>query len=82
MKKTFAAALMLMLLAGCATKTEYGDCIGAFDDGKPDLEYKMSVRNVALAVFFSETIVVPVVVVAEQTRCPVGAKKPAPRQQP
>jgi hypothetical protein len=80
MKKTIATALMLMLLAGCTSRTGYGECIGAFDDKQPDLQYKVSGWNLALAIIFSETIVVPVVVVASETSCPVAAKKPAPHQ--
>lgn len=75
MKKAITAALMLALLAGCTERTDFGECIGAFDEKKPDLEYKLSAKNVGLAVLFSETIVVPVVVVADQTHCPIGRKK-------
>lgn len=75
MKKTLAALLALALLAGCTERTAYGECIGAFDEKKPGLEYKISVGNVAWAVLLSETIIVPIVVVAEQTRCPVGRTK-------
>jgi hypothetical protein len=75
MKKTIVAALMLALLAGCTTKTQYGECIGAFEDKKPGVEYKLSALNLALAIVFSETIVVPIVVIADETRCPVGITK-------
>lgn len=75
MKKTIVAVLMLGLLAGCTTKTPYGDCIGAFDEKKPGVDYKLSVKNLILAIFFSETIIVPVVVVADEIRCPVGFAK-------
>jgi hypothetical protein len=75
MKKIVALAILVALMTGCASKTEFGDCIGAFEDKKPDLDYKLSVRNTVLAVIFSETVVVPVMVVANQTHCPVGKKK-------
>jgi uncharacterized lipoprotein len=73
MKKIALALLALALLAGCTSKTEYGQCIGAFDDKRPELHYKLSGWNVAMAVIFSETIVVPIVVVADETLCPDGA---------
>lgn len=75
MKKAITAALLLALLAGCTTRTEHGECIGAFDDKKPGVEYKLSGWNLFLAIVFSETIVVPVVVVADEFRCPVAETK-------
>lgn len=76
--KRLMAIVMLTALMGCTTKTEFGDCIGAFDDGQPGVKYKLSVWNTVLAVVFSETIVVPVLVVANEARCPVG-KAEVPR---
>jgi hypothetical protein len=80
MKKMIVALMILAALAGCTDKTPFGECIGAFDDKKPELEYKLSVKNVVLATIFFETAFVPVIVIAEQTHCPVGAKKPVPAQ--
>jgi hypothetical protein len=74
MKKIIAIAAIGFALAGCTSKTEYGECIGVLQDKKPDLEYKLSVWNTFLAVVFSETIVVPVVVVANEHSCPVAKK--------
>lgn len=72
MKKLCIASILIALLAGCTSKTAHGPCIGAFDDRAPGVEYRMSVMNDVIAVIFVETIFVPVVVVAEQTMCPVG----------
>lgn len=72
MKKIIALLAATALLSGCTSKNEYGECIGAFDDKKPGVEYKLSVWNTVLAVIFVETVVVPVVVVANQARCPTG----------
>lgn len=69
MKTTIAILMALALLAGCTSRNEYGECIGAFDDKKPGVDYKLSVWNTVMAVIFVETIVVPVVVVANQARC-------------
>jgi hypothetical protein len=74
MNKIILCALVAILAAGCTTHTEYGECIGVLQDKKPDLEYKLSGWNTFLAVIFSETIVVPIVVVADDFQCPVGKK--------
>lgn len=67
-----------LLLSGCTTETDLGPRIGAFDERDPTLIYKVSVLNVALAVIFVETIIVPVVVVVDETVCPVAKKKVQP----
>jgi hypothetical protein len=74
MKKFIAIAAVAIALTGCTTKTEYGECIGVLQDKKPDLEYKLSGWNTFLAVVFSETIVVPIIVVANEHSCPVSKK--------
>jgi len=75
MKKLAIVALCLAL-AGCISRTQYGECIGAFDDKDPAKIYKVDPLNVALAILFFETVFVPVVVVVSETLCPVGEKKP------
>lgn len=72
MKRHLTCLLAVALMVGCTSKNEYGDCIGAFDDKKPGVEYKLSIWNTFLAVVFVETVVVPIVVVANKTRCPAG----------
>ncbi len=67
-----AALLICLALVGCTSSTQYGQCIGAFDDAKPDLSYRVSAWNVVLAIVFSETIIVPAYVVLEEARCPTG----------
>lgn len=71
MKKLFVV-LLLAALAGCATKTEYGDCIGLIDEGKPGLHYKLSAWNLFMGVLFFELIVPPIIVVVDAAKCPVG----------
>ena len=66
--------LIMLSLVGCTSKNEHGECIGAFEDGKPEVQYKVSTWNVVLAALFIETIFVPVIVVLNQTKCPVGEK--------
>ena len=75
MKTYLAAALAAcLLLTGCQSKTDLGECIGAFDDGEPGLQYKLSIRNTVLGAIFVETVFVPVIVVATEARCPVARK--------
>lgn len=48
------------------------DFVGAFDDRDPRLIYKLSAWNLAMAVIFVETILVPFIVVVDETLCPIG----------
>jgi hypothetical protein len=74
MKKLTILFVVLVLLSGCTKRTEYGDCIGAFDDKNPTLLYRLSAWNLFVAIFFSSLIVPPIIVVADETICPVGYK--------
>jgi len=74
MKKLAILFILLVLLSGCTTRTEYGNCIGAFDDKNPSLVYKLSTWNLIIGVFFIGMVVPPIVVVADETLCPVGYK--------
>jgi hypothetical protein len=66
--------LCLAVFGGCQSETPHGPCIGVFDDENPKLQYKLSVRNTVLGVIFFQTVFVPVIVLANETRCPVGPK--------
>jgi hypothetical protein len=75
---------LLVILTGCTSKTEFGDCIGLADDKEPDLIYKVSAWNVFVAVVGIEMIAPPILVAVDETFCPVGRKddKPAVSAQP
>jgi len=75
MKTLFALLAIALLAAGCTSRTEYGECKGIADDHDPTLEYKVSAFNLAIGFIFSETIIVPVVVLADETTCPVGVRE-------
>jgi len=62
------------MTVSCTSGTKYGTCIGAFEDEDPKLIYAASVKNIVLAVIFSETIIVPAVVIISKTACPVGKR--------
>ncbi len=72
MRKIIGAALLLLSFTACASRTEYGSCVGINDKKNPKLEYKCSERNLILSILFAETFVVPVVVVFDELECPVG----------
>jgi hypothetical protein len=73
-KLTIFVLLAAALLSGCTTRTEFGPCAGAFDEKDPKLTYKLSTWNLVLAVVFFEVIVPPIVVIADETTCPIGRK--------
>ncbi len=72
--KKLIAVLALATMIGCTTHTEFGPCIGAFDDKDEHTVYKPSTWNIVLGFLFSETIIVPVVVVLDEVQCPIGRK--------
>lgn len=76
--KAILALVLAAMLTACTTRTDYGDCIGAFDAKDPAYHYDLSVWNMVLAVVFFETIVVPIVVINDYTHCPVGKKDQQP----
>ena len=77
MKKIFACLFACFALAtsACTSSTDYGQCIGVAEEANPSLEYGVSAKNVVLAVIFSETVVVPAVVIFSEVKCPVGKKQ-------
>lgn len=75
MKRLLAALLLIATTASCVSRTEYGECIGVFDEGDSKLRYKPSGWNIAMGIIFIETIFVPIIVIFDQTKCPVGTKE-------
>lgn len=60
----------LVLLAGCESERPLGKCIGLNDTPRPELRYEYSTTNIVMAFIFSETVVVPVIVVFNELECP------------
>lgn len=80
---TALAVLATTLLAGCVDEVKLGDgktypCVGAFEKQNPKLEYNLSKRNLIVGVIFFEIAIPPVVVLVDQTFCPVGVKEATP----
>lgn len=75
MKKILLIALATIFLAGCTSRTEYGQCIGLGDDKNPALHYKVSIWNAVLSIVFVETVIVPIIVVVDELECPIGKRE-------
>lgn len=71
---TLLALISALSLTACTEKTPYGPCIGAFDDKDAKKVYHVNTTNVVVGIIFSETIIVPAVVVLDETLCPVSDK--------
>ena len=67
--------ILVAMLAGCTSSTQYGDCVGVVDERDPNLVYKLSAQNMAVAIIFFELIAPPVIVLADELYCPVGVKR-------
>lgn len=72
--KHLIIALLLVSAVGCSTSTKYGDCVGLMDTKDKSLNYETSIWNIAVGFIFSETLIVPVMVVAKQLECPVSKR--------
>ena len=70
--KTLLALGLIIFLAGCQSRTDYGECVGINDKQDPSLHYRVSARNVIVGAIFVETIAPPIVVVLDELYCPVG----------
>ena len=80
--KKFVLCLCLLsvtALAGCdeskTIENKVVPCVGAFDEKDPNYVYKMSGWNVAMAIVFSELIVPPIVVLVDETFCPIRRRE-------
>ena len=53
MKKLYC---LLLLLTACSGSNRYGQCVGINDDKDPKLQYKYSIKNIVVGIFFIEMI--------------------------
>ena len=65
----------LLALAGCESRTDYGECVGLGEKQNQSLEYKLSPRNLVIGVVFVEMVIPPIIVVTDELYCPVGKTK-------
>ena len=76
MKRLMFAVVALALLGGaaCTTETNLGQCIGVADDEDPRFRYKVSAWILCVDIFFIETLVVPIIGVVDDFKCPVAVR--------
>lgn len=72
--KTVIMALFLPL-ASCHFSTAYGQCISPFEDGLPDLKYRIDAWNTVWSVLGFEMIFPPAVWILSAGKCPVAEKE-------
>jgi len=72
--KTVLALFMMVSLMGCASRTEFGKCVGVMQDKDPTLTYEYSTRNIVVGTIFSGMVFPPVLVLLKELECPVGRK--------
>lgn len=72
--KMFLAVSLIFSAVGCTEKTQYGKCIGVNQEENPTKVYKANWWNIFVATMLAETIVVPIVTVLNQYKCPEGDK--------
>lgn len=63
-----------LVMSGCDTRTQYGECIGVLEDPDPSLVYSYDYGNILIGAIFSETLVVPAIVIADCYKCPTSKK--------
>lgn len=75
MRRIIPFALLALALTACeSSRTIRGkdvSCAGLSQDRVPGYTYKPSIRNIALGVFFFQSIVPPLVVALNEYECPV-----------
>lgn len=64
--------LIALLLVGCTSKTEFGDCVGLQEDRDPRLIYKADTGNIVIGILFFEMVAPPLYVALDEFYCPVG----------
>jgi len=65
---------LLLTTTNCTRRNSYGECIGLQTQENPKLNYEVSWWNAFVGIFFSETIVVPVIVIFDDIKCPYADK--------
>lgn len=63
---------IVFILTACTSKTEFGRCVGIWDEQEPTLIYKPSVRNLFWGIVGLEIIYPPLDVAINKFYCPVG----------
>ena len=75
MKHILFALVLTLTAQACKTESATGPCVGLADEKDDGIKYELSYRNLWLALIFSETLIVPFVVITKQLECPVEVKQ-------
>lgn len=77
------AAALLTMMQACTSSVPINGrevpCIGAFEEPDPRYVYKANVKNIVLAIIFVEMVIPTVVIILDETRCPVSERFDRPR---
>lgn len=68
--------IMLLSISGCESYRVMSDgknepCVGVLEDRNPNVKYKLSTRNLIVGFVFLEMVIPPIVILANETLCPV-----------
>ncbi len=72
--KKLSLIFLAVFVAACTSETQYGPCIGLFDEKDPELVYKAKAWNIGMGILFFGLVIPPVVVIVDETFCPVAKK--------
>ncbi len=76
MRNLLVVTMLSTLLSGCTLRNNLGECEGLAGTKRPGVEYQVSKWNVAMAILFSETFLIPGLVAAFYLWCPVSGYVP------
>jgi hypothetical protein len=67
--------ILCLFIMGCTSSTEFGPCVGIGEDRDTSLVYKISAMNLFWGIIGFSLVAPPIIVVVDETFCPVGRKK-------
>lgn len=75
MRHLLLTTLLALSLTSCTDSNDLGECIGIAEDGRSDLNYKISIRNAFWSVVGFETIIAPILWATDFAKCPTSYKQ-------
>lgn len=79
--KLFVFGVVMLVMSGCTYSTPYGECygLGSLEKRRETFVYEYDTGNLVLAFIFSETLIIPGIIVLDALKCPV---RPIKNEQP
>jgi hypothetical protein len=73
MRRLFAILAVAAMMAGCESSRHGLPCLGITESDQkvPGVHYEVSIKNVVVGIIFSQTLIVPAVVVLKEFECPM-----------